>query len=54
VPAALKVQLDGNAMLMTAYGLQTMPAMVCLNDKGKVQARQCIPNNALPAVLGPK
>jgi thiol:disulfide interchange protein DsbG len=54
VPAAVKAQLDANAMLMTAYGLQATPAVVWLNDKGQVQARQGIPDSALSTVLGPK
>lgn len=54
VSAALKLQLDRNAMLMTAYGLQATPAVVWLDDKGQAQARQGIPDSALSTVLGPK
>jgi thiol:disulfide interchange protein DsbG len=54
VPAAVKAQLDANAMLMTAYGLQATPAVVWLNDKGQAQARQGIPDSALSTVLGPR
>lgn len=54
VPATLKAQLDANAMLMTAYGLQATPAVVWLNDKGQAQARQGIPDSALSTVLGPR
>ncbi|WP_066335502.1 thiol:disulfide interchange protein DsbG [Azohydromonas lata] len=54
VPAAVKAQLDANATLMAAYGLQATPAAVWLNDKGQVQARQGIPDGALARVLGPE
>ena len=54
VSAALKLQLDRNAMLMTSYGLQATPAVVWLDDKGQAQARQGIPDSALSTVLGPK
>lgn len=52
IPAALQTQLDANAKLMAAYGLQATPALIWRDDKGVVQMSQGVPEGGLTAVLG--
>ena len=54
VPAALAAQLDANAALMAAYGLQATPALVWKDTKGGVQMRQGAPESDLAAIFGPR
>jgi len=54
VPPAIQAQLDANAKLMAAWGLQATPAMVWRDAAGTVQMRTGAPEGALPQILGPR